>query len=144
MRPTTVDELLARARGRIERLEPHEAAAAAEAGALIVDLRPQETRRRAGIVPGSLHIPRSVLEWRLDPSSPSRNPHVGGFDRRLILLCDHGYSSSLAAATLVELGYARVGDVVGGFEAWSAAGLPVAAPSYEPAPDALPGTGPPE
>jgi rhodanese-related sulfurtransferase len=140
----SVDELLAAARAQIERLEPAEAAAAAEAGALIVDLRPQEARERDGIVPGSLHVPRSVLEWRLDLDSPYANPHVGGRERRLILLCDHGFSSSLAAAAIVELGYARVGDVVGGFEAWLAAGLPVSSPSYRPAPGEPAGMGPPE
>jgi rhodanese-related sulfurtransferase len=140
----SVEELLAAARARIERLEPAEAAAAAEGGALILDLRTHDARKRAGIVPGSLHVPRSVLEWRLDPESPYTNPHVGGRERRLILLCDHGFSSSLAAATLVELGYERVGDIVGGFEAWIAAGLPVSRPTYRPAVGEPAGMGPPE
>ena len=91
---------------------------------------------------GSLRVPRTGLEWRADPSSPWRNPRVGGRERELILLCAHGYSSSLAAASLLELGFARAGDVVGGFEAWRAAGLPVA-PAPPPA-DGLPGSGPPD
>lgn len=74
---------------------------------------------------GSLHIPRTVLEWRLDPDSEWRSPHAPGLDERVIVLCDHGESSSLAAATLVELGFTRAGDVVGGFAAWIEAGLPV-------------------
>ena len=93
-------------------------------------------------MPGSLHLPRTVLEWRADPTSEWRNPHVGGFERRIVVLCDHGYSSSLAAAALVELGFRDVADVVGGFEAWVVAGLPVsrAAPSR----DGLPGMGSPD
>lgn len=139
----SIDTLLAEARGRIARLEPREALDAAQAGALIVDIRSREARERDGVVPGSLHLPRTVLEWRVDPESPWRNEHVGGLERRLIVLCDHGWSSSLAAATLVDLGFEGAGDVVGGFEAWAAAGLPVAQPR-EPDPGRLPGTGPPD
>jgi rhodanese-related sulfurtransferase len=121
-----VEELLATARRRIERLEPEAAWAAASSGAvLIVDIRSDDDRRAGGIVPGSLHVPRTVLEWRADPSNRWHNPHVGGHGRRLVLLCSHGYSSSLAAATLVDLGLDRPGDVIGGFEAWSRRGLPV-------------------
>jgi rhodanese-related sulfurtransferase len=136
-----IDELLERARRRIKRLEPAAAHASAREGALIVDIRSNDARARDGVVPGSLHLPRTVLEWRSDPESEWRNPHVGDFDRRLIVLCDHGYSSSLAAAALVELGFGDVADVVGGFEAWEAAGLPVS--PAPPAPDSLPGMGPP-
>jgi rhodanese-related sulfurtransferase len=117
----TLDDLLREARSKIERLEPAAARAAAEDGALIVDTR---VDRSAGIVPGSLHVPLSVLQWRVDPDSAWRNPHVGGLDTRLILICDQGESSSLAAASLLELGFSRVGDV-GGVEAWLEAGLPV-------------------
>jgi rhodanese-related sulfurtransferase len=121
-----VERLLAAARERIERVQPAAAwAAATTRDALIVDLRSSDERRRHGIVPGSLHVPRSVLEWRADPTSPWRNPHLAGRER-LILLCAEGYSSSLAAASLVELGHARAGDVVGGFHAWLDAGLPIA------------------
>jgi rhodanese-related sulfurtransferase len=138
----TLAELLQEARARIGRLEPHEAFAAAQAGALIVDIRSADSRARNGVVPGALHLPRTVLEWRVDSDSAWRNPAVGGLDRQLLLLCDEGYSSSLAAATLVELGYGRAGDVVGGFEAWAAAGLPVAPAPAEPAPPGrLPGMG---
>jgi rhodanese-related sulfurtransferase len=119
----TLDDLLREVRALIERLEPAEAWAATEQGALIVDTR---VDRSAGVVPGSLHVPLSVLQWRVDPDSEWRNPHVGGLDTRLILICDHGESSSLAAASLLELGFTQVGDVIGGFEAWLAAGLPVA------------------
>jgi rhodanese-related sulfurtransferase len=121
-----VEELLEVARGRIERLEPDAAwAAASGRDALILDIRSEDDRRATGIVPGSLHIPRTVLEWRVDPSSAWHNPRVGGRDRRLVLLCTHGFSSSLAAATLVDLGFERSGDVIGGFEAWSRRGLPI-------------------
>jgi rhodanese-related sulfurtransferase len=113
-----VDELLDAARARITRLEPEAAWAAASVGeALIVDIRADDDRRRDGIVPGALHIPRTVLEWRVDPSSEWRNPHVGGRDRRLLLLCSEGYSSSLAAASLVDLGFSGAGDVIDGFVA---------------------------
>jgi rhodanese-related sulfurtransferase len=94
-------------------------------------------------VPGSIHVPRTVLEWRLEPRGPWRNPHVGGLNRQLIVLCDHGYSSIFAAAILAELGYARAADVAGGFEAWAAAGLPVVpAPPDDHA--ELPGMGSPD
>ena len=139
-----VDELLAEARRRIDRLEPEAAWAAASAGdVLIIDIRSDDERRREGTVPGSLHIPRTVLEWRVDPASGWHNPHVGERGRRLVLVCSHGSSSSLAAAALVDLGFVTPGDVVGGFAAWCRAGLPVApAPSR---PDGvLPGMGGPE
>ena len=139
----TVDDLVADARARIERVDPGDAWQAARGGgALIVDIR-SDGAREAGVVPGSLHLPRTVLEWRVDPASPTRNPHVGGLDRRLLVLCDHGYSSSLAAATLVDLGFSSAGEVVGGFEAWLAAGLPVTRPLAA-GPAALPGSGPPD
>jgi rhodanese-related sulfurtransferase len=126
-----VERLLAAARARIERMEPAEAWTAATTGeVLIVDLRSGDERRRHGIVPGSLHVPRSVLEWRVDPESDWRNPSLDG-EERLILLCAEGFSSSLAAASLVELGHSRAGDVVGGFHAWLAAGLPVVAPEED-------------
>ncbi len=133
----TLDDLLADARARIERFEPRAAWAAAQAGARIIDVRAAP----AEVVPGSLQIPRTVLEWRLDPDSAWRSPHAPGLDERVILLCDHGESSSLAAATLVELGFTQAGDVVGGLAAWAAAGLPVVpAPPEAPGP---PGMTPP-
>jgi rhodanese-related sulfurtransferase len=139
-----VEELLEVARRRIERLEPHAAwAAASGRDALILDIRSDDDRRATGIVPGSLHIPRTVLEWRVDPSSAWHNPRVGGRDRRLVLLCTHGFSSSLAAATLVDLGFERSGDVIGGFAAWSRRGLPIV-PAPPRRDGELPGMGWPE
>jgi rhodanese-related sulfurtransferase len=108
-----------------------------------VDIRSDAQRARDGVVPGSLHLPLTVLEWRVDPTSPWRNPHVGGLERRLVVLCDHGYSSSLAAATLVDLGFRQAADVAGGFEAWVAAELPVSEARAAPG-DALPGMRPPD
>lgn len=141
----TLADLLAEAEARIERLMPHEAARAVNGGALLIDIRAQEDRVRDGVVPGALHIPRTVLEWRLDPRGAWRSPHVDGLGRRVVLLCDHGCSSLLAAATLADLGYQRAGDVVGGFRAWRDAGLPVAAAQPERrAADELAGMGPPD
>ncbi len=141
----TLEELLDAARARIERLEPAEAFAATERGALLIDTRADVDRERDGIVPGSLHIPRTVLEWRLDPTSPWRNPHAGGLDHQIVLLCDHGCSSVLAANTLVDLGFTRAGDVIGGFAAWREAGLPIAPITpYRRPPGESPGMRPPD
>ena len=121
----SIDELLAQVRARIGRIEPAEAAARLADGALLVDTRPLEQRRRDGDVPGAVVIDRNVLEWRLDPASPWRIPQATGHDLEVIVLCNQGYSSSLVADTLRSLGLHRAVDVVGGFEAWAAAGLPV-------------------
>jgi rhodanese-related sulfurtransferase len=121
--PLTVDELLARARRHLVRIEPAQAAAELEQGALLVDIRPAE-QRADGEIPGATVIDRNVLEWRLDPASPSRIAAADGYDVRMILICDEGYSSSLVAATLKELGLVNATDVIGGFQAWRAAGLP--------------------
>lgn len=126
MARTTIDELLERARARLERLSPEEALAAQGNGALLVDVRSHDERARHGVIPGSLHVPRTVLEWRLDPDSPNRNPEACDLARHVVVLCADGYSSSLAAATLQELGYPRATDLVGGFNAWKSRGLPVA------------------
>jgi rhodanese-related sulfurtransferase len=115
-----IDRMLAEARSRIVRYAPAEAAAADDI--LLVDLRSSDERREHGVIPGSVHVPRSVLEWRADPTSASHDPRLTG--PRLVLVCAQGYSSSLAAATLFELGV-DAGDLDGGFEAWVAAGLPV-------------------
>jgi rhodanese-related sulfurtransferase len=123
----TIDGYLAAARTRIERLTPEAAQRAMAEGALLVDTRCGDDRRASGTIPGSVHVPLSVLFWRLDPSSGYDDPALSDLGRRIVLLCAHGYSSSLAAATLRDLGFARAGDVVGGFEAWFAAGLPVVA-----------------
>lgn len=119
------DELLARARARLDRLEPRDAAAAVERGALLVDTRPAHQRERFGEIPGAVVIERNVLEWRFDPTGAHRAPEAGDADQHVIVVCQEGYSSSLAAASLQELGLRNATDLVGGFEAWAAAGLPV-------------------
>jgi rhodanese-related sulfurtransferase len=133
----TLDDLLARASARIRRYTPEEAHAAAAHDALIVDIRARDARERHGVIPGALHVPRTVLEWRV-ASDDWRNPRLDS--RRLILVCDHGCSSILAAATLSDLGR-DVGDVVGGFDAWRSAGLPTTA--ARPA-EGMPGMGEPD
>jgi rhodanese-related sulfurtransferase len=122
----TIDELLERVRARIERVQPAEAARRLAAGALLVDTRPVEQRDRDGEVPGAVVVDRNVLEWRLDPAGPYRIPEVTGYDLDVVVLCNQGYSSSLVADTLRSLGLHRAVDVIGGFEAWAAAGLPIA------------------
>jgi rhodanese-related sulfurtransferase len=97
-------------------------------GAALIDIRGDSQIARDGTIPGALVIARNVLEWRLDPGSQHRHPQAPGLDDRVMVLCDEGYQSSLAAATLQELGFAHATDVVGGFQAWRAAGLPVADP----------------
>jgi rhodanese-related sulfurtransferase len=120
----TVEDLLAEARARIVRVTPHEAAARIADGAFLVDIRPAAQRLREGEVPGSLIIERNVLEWRFDPASDARLPEATGYDVDVIVLCSEGYTSSLAADALRSLGLHRATDVVGGFLAWAAAGLP--------------------
>jgi rhodanese-related sulfurtransferase len=139
-----LDAVLEDARSRIERVNPGAAWEALAAGATLIDIRSDTARERVGVAPGSLHIPRTVLEWRLDPDSESRSPHAPGLDARVLLLCDHGASSSLAAATLVDLGFERAGDVVGGFEAWLEAGLPTAPDLPRRPENELPGMAPPD
>ena len=121
----TIDELLEEARTRIDRVSPRDAAAEVEDGALLVDIRSESQRAADGVVPGAIYHPRNVLEWRMDPASGHNDPAVGGVERRVIVMCDAGYQSSLAAATLRELGFARAADLDGGFQAWRGAGLPV-------------------
>jgi rhodanese-related sulfurtransferase len=121
----TIDGLLEAARSRIVRLEPPAAHAAVLDGALLIDTRCAELRRETGVIPGSVHVPLSVLYWRLDPTSAHNDPTLSDPDRQVVLVCAHGYSSSLAAATLRDLGFSRATDIAGGFEAWQAAGLPV-------------------
>jgi rhodanese-related sulfurtransferase len=94
-------------------------------GALLIDIRADSQRAADGLVPGACHVPRNALEWRLDPASPHRDPRLARPDARLMLLCHEGYQSSLAAATVARFGLRHVGDVIGGFDAWRAAGLPV-------------------
>jgi rhodanese-related sulfurtransferase len=123
--PLTVDALLAEARAGLERLGPSEAASALAAGGVLVDIRSESQRERDGVVPGSVFFPRNVLEWRCDPASPARDERVADTGRQLILMCDAGYQSSLAAANLNRMGFGRATDLAGGFQAWRAAGLPV-------------------
>jgi rhodanese-related sulfurtransferase len=118
-----VDVLLARARARLERVEPPELEAELTAGAVLVDIRSDSQRARDGIVPEAVFIPRNVLEWRCDPASPHRDPRVSDPSLRVILICDEGYQSSLAAAALQDLGHPRATDLVGGYQAWRASGL---------------------
>ena len=121
----TIDETLAAARARLRRLTPAEAALAIGDGATLVDTRDGDVRAREGRIPGAVHAPLSVLEWRVDPDSGHQNPALAGKEDRLILICREGYSSSLAAIRLHELGFVNTTDVIGGFAAWLAAGLPV-------------------
>jgi rhodanese-related sulfurtransferase len=125
MNVRTIDELLAEARSRLTRLDPHEADAAVREGALLIDIRSESQRAEDGVVPGSVFIARNVLEWRCDPSCEHRDPSIDGRERQLIIMCNEGYQSSLAASTLHELGLTRSTDLAGGFQAWRAAGLPV-------------------
>jgi rhodanese-related sulfurtransferase len=122
--PATVEELLAAARAGLARLSPSEAHAATHDGALLIDIRSDSQRRSDGAPPGATFVPRNVLEWRLDPASPHRDPELARRDAKLILICDEGYQSSLAAATLARFGLDAT-DVVGGFQSWRDAGLPV-------------------
>ena len=121
----TVDQLLDQARSRLRRLDPEQAAAVLEGGGLLVDIRPAAQRQEEGEVPGALIVERNVLEWRLDPASPHRLAAVRGYDQPIVILCSEGYTSSLAAAVLQDLGLHRATDLVGGFKAWARAGLPV-------------------
>jgi len=138
----TIDELLAEARTTLSRLTPVQAWAAAQLGAAIVDTRPDGQRRRTGVVPGSLLIDRNVLEWRLDPASDSRVP-VASYDLHAVVLCQEGYSSSLAAASLQRVGLSRATDVIGGMDAWLAAGLPTVTYDDPSTYQVTGGTGPP-
>lgn len=141
----SLDRLVNEAAERITRFEAPQAFAATANGGVIIDIRSQDARELHGVIPGTVHIPRTVLEWRIALDSPWRNHHLGGLDQQLILICDHGYSSILAASNLAQLGFYRAGDVIGGFEAWLHSGLPIARCRHRCSPaGALPGTGPPE
>ena len=123
-RPRDIDALLAEARADLVRLTPEDALRAQDAGAVLVDIRPEADRRAEGAIPGAVVIERTVLEWRLDPACEARLP-LASYDLHVVVVCNEGYSSSLAAATLQQLGVHRATDLVGGFRAWKAAGLPV-------------------
>jgi rhodanese-related sulfurtransferase len=121
----TVEQLLADARARLDRLAPERAQAAVNAGRLLIDIRSELQRERDGVIPGSRFIARNVLEWRCDPASPWRDRAITDAGTGPILICDEGYQSSLAAATLQRFGLDGATDVIGGFQAWKAAGLPL-------------------
>jgi rhodanese-related sulfurtransferase len=129
MARTTIDELLIDARRQLDRVDPLRALGAIRSGATMVDIRAEAQIEADGHIPGALVIPRNVLEWRLDPDSAHRDPRAPGLNDHIILVCDEGYQSSLAAATLKQLGFLRATDLDGGFQAWRAAGLPVAPPT---------------
>ena len=123
--PGRIGALLEAARARLDRLDPDAAREAVAAGAVIVDTRCADARRTSGVIPGSVHVPLSVLYWRLDPTSGHDDKRLSDPTRQVVLVCADGYSSSLAAATLLDLGFARATDVIGGFNGWVAAGLAV-------------------
>ena len=130
--PRTVDDLLREARATLGRVTPEQASAEIEDGALLIDVRTEAQRATHGAIPGALAIGLNVLEWRLDPASEWRIPQATDHDVRVIVYCQQGYSSSLAAARLQSLGLHRSTDVIGGFEAWVTAGLPVEPVGPEP------------
>lgn len=115
---SAIDNLLTAARYRLDRVSPEGLPDEVAAGALVVDMRPTEQRVRDGEVPGAIVIDRNVLEWRLDPTCPNHIPEVNNAQQRIILVCNEGFSSSLAAAVLQELGLHRATDLIGGFQAW--------------------------
>jgi rhodanese-related sulfurtransferase len=126
MARTTIDEFLAQARRRLERLDPAGALEAMRSGATLIDIRSDTQIAQDGVIVGALVIARNVLEWRLDPASEYRHAGAPGLDDHVILVCNEGYQSSLAAVTLQQLGFAHATDLDGGFQAWRAAGLPTA------------------
>ena len=119
-----IEELLEQSRAGLGRLSPAEALAAAGRGAVLVDIREDHQRERDGLVPGAVVVPRNVLEWRCAPESEWRDDRLSDPARVLVLICHEGYQSSLAAATLQQLGLPLATDVDGGFLAWRDAGLP--------------------
>ena len=127
MNPPTIDDLIVQARSGLARLDPPIAHSAVGEGAILIDTRPEFQRRADGEIPGAIIIERNHLEWRCDPASLSRIPEATCHHMRWIICCDEGYSSSLAAVSLQALGLSGATDVIGGFQAWRAAGLPVAA-----------------
>ncbi len=136
-KPRPIEAVLEAARQRLRRLDPVAAARAMSSGAILVDIRPHAQRLAEGSVPGALVVERNVLEWRLDPRSDARLPEATGYDLHWIIMCSQGYASSLAAASLQDLGLRHATDVAGGFLAWARAGLPVLTAQDS----ALPGSG---
>jgi rhodanese-related sulfurtransferase len=121
----TIDQILAAARARLRRLEPEAVQRVQREGGVLVDIRPVVQRMASGQIPGALVVERNVLEWRFDPASDARLPIADRYDLPVIVYCEEGYTSSLAAAALQDLGLFRATDLVGGITAWRAAGLPV-------------------
>jgi rhodanese-related sulfurtransferase len=122
----TIEEILEAARARLTRATPREAFREAADGGTLIDIRPAAQRADQGEIPGSTVIERNHLEWRLDPACDARLPWVTGYHHRIIVFCVDGYTSSLAAASLQDLGLSRATDIIGGFSAWTAEGLPSA------------------
>jgi rhodanese-related sulfurtransferase len=136
--PTPLDRLVAACRSRIVRVAPADVAPALAAGALLIDIRSSRQRQALGVVPGSIWYHRNVLEWRCEPGGAYEDPAVADAGGRVIVMCQHGFQSSLAAATLVDLGLDRAGDLIGVYDAWVAAGQPVE--PYDPVRDGLQGS----
>jgi rhodanese-related sulfurtransferase len=130
--PRSVEELLAEARGRFIRLAPVQAAAAQAAGAVLVDIRGDDQIRTHGCIPGAIRIPRNVLEWRAYPTCSACDERIADLDAIVVVVCQEGYQSSLAASNLHELGFRHATDLEGGFEAWQAEGLPIEAAGISP------------
>jgi rhodanese-related sulfurtransferase len=127
MSRTTIDDLLTTARARLDRVEVRDLTDAVIAGALMVDIRGDTQRANDGRIPDAIFHPRNVLEWRADPASGHDDPRLSAdLDRQIIVVCNEGYQSSLAAATLQDLGFTNATDLVGGFQAYASAGFPVA------------------
>ena len=116
----SIAKILAEARQSLLRVTPEQLSGELENGTLIIDIRPVEQRQRDGELPGAIVIDRNVLEWRLDPTSEHRLPQVTGYDIRIVIVCNEGYSSSLAAAVLQKLGLHQAVDMIGGYQAWLA------------------------
>ena len=126
----SIEQVLAAARARLRRLSPDEAyEAMVKTEATLVDIRPVGQRAIEGSIAGALVVERNVLEWRLDPASSARLPVASDHDIQVIVFCSEGYSSSLAAIALQDLGLHRATDMIGGFQAWKAMGLPIVPPS---------------
>ncbi len=121
----SIDQILDHARSQLNRVDPDDAHRRIEGGALLVDIRPHAQRLREGEIPEAVIIERNVLEWRLDPQSESRLPNADSYDLTVIVFCSEGYTSSLAASALKELGHTHATDMIGGFNAWKQAGFPI-------------------
>jgi rhodanese-related sulfurtransferase len=125
----SIDQVLAAARAGLVRVSPRQAHREAAGGALLVDIRPQAQRAAEGEIPGAMVVERNVLEWRFDPTSSAHLPQAS-YDLRIIVICSEGYTSSLAAAALQDLGIAEATDLAGGFQAWQQEGLPTSPPAH--------------